>query len=79
MRMNVSLGALGVDGWALDHGDLPPHTHLDAGPLWGIPLELGLGYAFGDPRDVRPYLEVRSGVTVLRSEIAAIADAPMGS
>ena len=33
------------------------------GPLWGVPIELSAGYAFGSARNVRPTLDVRASAT----------------
>jgi hypothetical protein len=35
------------------------------GPLWGIPIELYTGYAFGRARKLQPYIELRASVTHL--------------
>jgi hypothetical protein len=61
-RFGLGVGVSAVQGMAFeaDDGALVP------GRLWGAPAEAFIGYAFGDVREVRPYLEARGTLTILQ-------------
>jgi hypothetical protein len=65
-RFGSEVGALGIDGLRLATVRLEG-VELTTGPLWGMIFAVFAGYAFGDPREPRPYLDVRGAFTLLET------------
>jgi hypothetical protein len=68
-RFGSGVGLLTVDGLALAHQPLDGGAWVEPGRLWGMSFELFAGYAFGDAREVRPYLEARGSFTLLETQL----------
>ena len=71
VRFGAGVGFLAASGPSLHHTELPDGVLMEGGLLWGVPLEAFVAYAFGPAREVRPYLEVRGGLTVLQARLRA--------
>ena len=58
LRFGAGIGFFGVPG-------ATSSAQGFRGPVWGIPIEIFAGYAFGSARKLQPYIEVRGAATHL--------------
>jgi hypothetical protein len=71
-RFGAGVGFGGVHGLSYVARPLPDNWSLKVGNIWAGMMELYGGYAWGKYKNVRPYLEIRGGLTFLQSQIGLI-------
>ncbi|MEZ4438741.1 MAG: hypothetical protein R3B72_06610 [Polyangiaceae bacterium] len=71
LRFGLGLGFASVTDLRVDAS-----LDLEAGRLFAVPLEAFVGYAFGSARDLRPFVEARGSLTILR---LGLADGDLGA
>jgi hypothetical protein len=69
LRAGIDVGGHGAAFLDLRHANTPDGLTLDAGPLWGVPVEGYIGYILGDADEVRLFGELRGGFSVLHTQL----------
>jgi hypothetical protein len=69
VHFGLGAGFAGAGRLSFVHIPPPDHVNMHAGKIWGMPFEAFAGYTFGDSRDIRGFVEVRGGITLLQTQV----------
>jgi hypothetical protein len=69
VRLGYGVGFVSAANLDFLHEPLGDGLSADPGAIWGVPIEGYLGYAMGDPNEIRGLLEVRGAFTILQTRV----------
>jgi hypothetical protein len=69
IHFGFGMGVTGAGNLSFVHLPAADGLHVAPGKIWGMPVEAFAGYTFGDAREIRGFVELRGGITIVQTRV----------